>query len=368
MNELTIGGKVVSEKSPVLIIAEAGINHDGNYEQALQLIDVAVEAGADVVKFQLFKAKKMYTEKAGDYTTASGDVKPINDILTTSELPEEWLPKLMKYCQQRNIGFLCTVCDEEGGDVLNDAGVDSFKLASYGITHIPLLQHVARYNKPIIFSSAGSYLSDVDVALRKIRETGNNKIALMHCVAKYPTPLEECNLNIIKTFSMAFPNVVIGYSDHSEDPVDAPVTAVILGAKVIEKHFTIDKSLPGADHSFALNPEQLKEMCSAIRNVENLSDTEKEEHINQMTLGTSEKTVTGLEQDLRKYAFRCLFATKDIYTGEQITTENCAVLRPGNADRGIEPIFYDMLINNGVRAVKSVSKGDSIKWENILTK
>ncbi|MBO5239354.1 MAG: N-acetylneuraminate synthase family protein [Lachnospiraceae bacterium] len=367
MKELIIGGKKVSNNSRTLIIAEAGINHDGKYDQALQLIDVAVAAKADIVKFQLFRADKMYTPNAGDYTTAAGQVKPINEILKGTELPYEWIPKLMQYCDSKGIGFLCTVCDEDGADILNNQNVDSFKMASYAITHIPLLKHVAKYKKPVIFSSAGAYLSDVDIAIRAISEVGNDKIGLMHCVAKYPTPLSECNLRIIQMYKQAFPNVIIGYSDHTEDPVAAPVTAVALGAKIIEKHFTIDKNLPGADHSFAVNPEQLAEMCLAIRKVENMSDDEKQQFIHQETLGTSQKMVIEVEENLRKYAYRCVFATEDLRAGDVISTQNTAILRPGNESRGIEPIHYEMLLNNHVRVVKAVKKGCSIKWEDILT-
>lgn len=366
MNELIIAGRKVSNKSKTLIIAEAGINHDGDYQQALKLIDVAVEAGADIVKFQLFRAEKMYTPKAGNYKTAAGDIKPINEILKATELPFEWIPKLQEYCEQKSIGFLCTVCDEEGADILNDYGVDSFKMASYAITHIPLLKYVAKYNKPIVFSSAGAYLSDVDIAVRSIKETGNNNIALMHCVAKYPTPLSECNLTVLKTFKSAYPDIVIGYSDHSEDPIAAPVTAVVLGAKIIEKHITIDKDLPGADHSFAVNPEELKKMCSAIRKVEALPEEEKIKFVHQETMGTSEKRVIPIEEGLRKYAFRCVFATKDLKKGDIITTENSAILRPGNEERGIEPIHYLDLLEKGVKVISSVEAGKAIKWENIM--
>lgn len=366
MQELVIGGKKVSNESRTLIIAEAGINHDGKYEQALQLIDVAANAGADIVKFQLFRADKMYTPKAGNYTTASGDVKPINEILKATELPFDWIPKLMKYCDSKGIGFLCTVCDEDGADILHEYGVDSFKMASYAITHIPLIKHVAKYNKPVIFSSAGAFLSDIDIAIRTIKGQNNKNICLMHCVAKYPTPISECNLNILKTFKIAFPDVIIGYSDHTEDPIAAPVTAVALGAKVIEKHFTIDKSLPGADHSFAVNPEQLTKMCEMIRKVENLTEEEKKEYISDESLGSPEKTVIEVEKHLRKYAFRCIFATKDLTVGDVITRDNTAILRPGNEDRGIEPIDYEMLLNNNVSITKPVKAGKAIKWDNIL--
>lgn len=364
---MIIGGVEVHNESKVLIIAEAGINHDGKLEQAYQLIDVAKEAGADVVKFQLFTAEKMYTKKAGMYTTASGQKKNINDILKPVELQIDWIDLLMGYCAQKEIGFLCTVCDEEGVDILNEKNVDSFKLASYGITYFPLLERVAATQKPVIISSAGAYLSDVDRAIRVIEAQGNKDIGLMHCVAKYPTPLEECNLSIIPMFKMAFPEAVVGYSDHTEDPISAPVCAVALGAKIIEKHFTIDKTLEGADHSFAVNPEQLKQMCDAIRETEEKMRKNEKIEYDEKLLGTSRKKVTDVELHLRKYAYRTIIAKKRIEAGESFSRENIDVLRPGNEERGLEPEMYKLLLS-GIKATEVIEEGEAVKWESILTK
>lgn len=362
---MVVGGVEVNNESKVLIIAEAGINHDGKLEQAYQLIDVAKEAGADVVKFQLFTAEKMYTPRAGNYITANGQKKNINEILKPVELQIEWIDLLMKYCRKKEIGFLCTVCDEEGVDVLNEKNVDAFKLASYGITFYPLLKKVAAVQKPVIISSAGAYLSDVDKAVRIIEGQGNKQIGLMHCVAKYPTPPEKCNLSILSMYKMAFPEVIIGYSDHTEDPISAPTCAVALGAKMIEKHFTIDKTLEGADHSFAVNPEQLKQMCDAIRETE--EKMRKGEFVNydKNLLGTSRKQVTDVEMHLRKYAYRTIIARKKIEKGEIFTRDNIDILRPGNEVRGLEPEMYELLLS-GVQATKVIEEGEAVKWENIL--
>ncbi|MBL1224737.1 N-acetylneuraminate synthase family protein [Enterococcus sp. BWR-S5] len=367
MKELTISGKTVSKDSPVLIIAEAGINHDGSYEQALKLIDAAVDAKADIVKFQLFRSEKMYNVKAGNFVTAKGETTDINKLLKSVELPTEWIPELMEYCDQKGIGFLCTTCDEESSDSLEKLGVDSYKLASYGITHIPLLKHTAKKQLPIVFSSGAATLSEVDDAVRAITDQGNTKIALLHCVAKYPAPLSSCNMNILDTFLSAYPDAVIGYSDHTEDPVKAPVVAVYKGAKIIEKHFTIDKNLPGADHSFALNPEQLKMMVDAIRQVEKEKSLDSFD-IPELSeiLGSSEKRVADVEEHLREYAFRALYATKNISKGEAIDKSNMAVLRPGENVRGIAPKYMELLIENEVKANRDIEEGEPILWKDVL--
>lgn len=364
---MKISGFDVSRDSRVLIIAEAGINHDGKLEQALKLIDVAAEAGADIVKFQLFKAKTMYTEKAGNYTTASGSVVKINDILKDVELPESWLPTLTAYCREKKLGFLCTVCDENAVDVLQAQHVDAFKMASYALTHHPLLTKVAQTGKTVVISSAAATLGDIDESVRLIERCGNRNIVIMHCVGKYPTPTEKCNLNVLKTLQLAYPEAVIGYSDHTEDPVAAPVCAVALGAKLIEKHFTIDKTLPGADHSFAVDPQGLKQMCDAIRQTERKLAAGEPVAYDTRLCGTSRKDILDIEAHLRGYAYRTVMATKDIQPGDRFTPENIAVLRPGNQSRGLEPDMYPLLLS-GFRATQPVGRGDAVTWQSILTK
>lgn len=363
---MIISGQNVNQNSKVLIIAEAGINHDGNFGQALQLIDAAVEAKADVVKFQLFKASKMYTKNAGDYVTAKGNKENIVELLEQVELPYDWIPKLMEYCKQKGIGFLCTVCDEEAGDELERAGSDAFKMASYAITHLPLMKHVAKKQKPVIFSSAGANISEVENALNTIKGEGNHQIVLMHCVAKYPAPLESTNMNVLDTFKNAFPDIVLGYSDHTEDPINAPVAAVLKGAKVVEKHFTIDKNLPGADHCFALNPNELKMMVNAIRDAEQKIKVGLNVAVDPVVYGSSEKKVYEIERTIREFAYRCIFATKDLKKGQIIDIKNTAILRPGESKRGIEPKYYELLLSRKVKVNKDIESGNSIKWEDVF--
>lgn len=364
--QFKISGNYVGSDRPAVIIAEAGINHDGKFEQALELIDIASYCGADVVKFQLFQAKKMYTPLAGNYITANGSNERIYTLLKSVEMPHKWIPELIAHCSKKNVGFLCTVCDEESGDILESYGVDSFKIASYGITHIPLLKYLSKKKKPIIISSGGATLSEVDDAIRTIRDTGNTKIVLLHCIAKYPAPLSSCNMNILTTYQKAFPNIVIGYSDHTEHPTQAPVAAVALGAKIIEKHFTLDKKLPGADHCFAVDPDGLEKMVRAIRLTESKMNSGEFVDVNPVLLGTSEKKVVDIEKGLRQYAFRCMFAIKDIHKNERISIDNSAILRPGESDRGIEPYFYDGILASNAKANKDIDAGKPIKWTDIL--
>lgn len=366
-NNITIGRRKVSNNSKTLIIAEVGINHDGKYENAIKMIDIAKNAGADIVKFQFFKSQKMYTEKAGNFVASNGNSMPINSILKSTEVPEAWIDKLMDYCKKVDIGFLSTVCDINGVDILEHLGVDAYKIASSEITDTPLIEKVAKTNKSIIFSCGGAYLSEIDKTLRLINSAGNYNVALLHCLYTYPTPLENCNLNFITTLKYAYPNAVIGYSDHTKDPVKAPITAVILGAKIIEKHFTLDKTLPGADHSFSLNPNELKEMCSEIRKVEQLSIKEQEKYICKETLGSSGRLLYPLEQEEREYSYRKIFAVSNIQPGERLTAQNIDVLRPAELHGGISPDYYHYLITNGIRAVKSINKGEPVTWESLLS-
>ena len=361
---IIIGGKEVSNNTKTLIIAEAGINHDGKLDQAFQLIDMAADAGADVVKFQLFTASHMYPQKAGTLRTSDGKDTEIYSLIKNMEVPEEWIPKLIKKCNERNVGFLCTTCDEDSTDLLGKYGVDSYKIASSEITHIPLLKHTAETGKTIIFSEGASNMAEICEAIDAIKETGNNNIALMHCTAEYPAKLSDCNTNIIETYRKAFPDVIIGFSDHTSEPSIAPVQAVLKGAKIIEKHITLDRNLPGADHSFALEYDHLKQLVEDIRKAEKNPESIKYDPI---IGGRTDKVTLEDEKSLRNFVHRGIFAYTDIKKGELLTEKNMVVLRPGNCENGIEPRFYEMLINKKVKANKDIDSNTPIKWEDVLS-
>lgn len=369
MNEVQIGNKKVGGNNPCFIVAEIGINFDGKYEQALKLIDAAANAGCDAVKFQLFKAEKMYTENAGKYEIATGEKQDIIKIVKDGELPHTWLPDLKKYANSKNLVFFSSVCDEHSVDVLAKESGAAMKMTSYGITHLPLMRYAAKTSLPVIFSCGGATMQETAEALYAIKAEGNNHIVLMHCMAKYPCPLNSINLNIIKTLQLAFPDIIIGYSDHSSEPIDAPCAAVALGAKMIEKHITLDRKLPGPDHSFALDPSELKQMCSEIRKTEEMMKKGKKISIDAKLLGSSERKVYDIEKSVREFAFRSVFAIKNIKKGDKFTKDNIAVLRPGEKKRGLEPKYYTLLIEDGgCCATKNIPLGKSIQWDDVLSR
>ncbi|MER3124010.1 N-acetylneuraminate synthase family protein [Bacillus pumilus] len=366
MAHFYIGDRKVGDGAPVFIIAEAGINHDGKLDQALALIDVAKEAGADAVKFQMFQADRMYQKEPGLYETAKGEEVSIFSLVEQMELPPEWLPALLTRCEEKGLIFLSTVCDEESADLLNQTDPLAFKLASYEINHLPLMRHTASFQKPIIFSTAGATIADVHEAYEAITSEQNHQVAIMHCVAKYPAPRAYTNLRVLQTLASAFPEAVIGFSDHSEHPTEAPVAAVKLGAAMIEKHFTVDKTLPGADHSFALDPEELKEMVQHIRAAEkDRKQSETDAHsVSEELLGSSYKTTTAIEGPIREFAYRGIFTTKGIAKGEALTAENLAVLRPGQKSQGLHPRYMEILL--GTKAVRDIPAHTGVSWKDVL--
>ena len=327
------------------------------------MIDVAADAGADIVKFQLFTARKMYPKSAGNFTTANGEVTDIYKLIEDVELPEEWIPQLIKKCNERGIGFLCTTCDEKSTDILNKYNVDSFKIASSEITHLPLLDYTAKKEKTMIISEGASTLKEVAEAIEVIYKTGNKDLVLMHCTAEYPAELSDCNVNVIETYKRIFPGLIIGLSDHTMPISEAPIQAVKKGAKVIEKHITLDKKLPGADHCYALEPKELKKLVYDIRQAEKKIDSIEE---NTIIAGKCYKEVEKGEEVENKFIHRGIFAIENIRKGEIVTTDNIAVLRPGNNPNGLEPKLYNILINNRVRVNKGICSGDPIRWQDVL--
>ena len=331
---------------PCFIIAEAGSNHNGNLEQALRLIDVAVEAGVDAVKFQLFRASKLYPRGAGksDYLNLG---KSIYDIISEMEMPYEWLPELAASCQEKSVIFLCSVFDEESVDRL-DPYVPAYKIASYEMTHLPLVRYIAGKGKPLIVSTGTANLAEVDETVEAIDQTGNPQLMLMQCTASYPAPLESLNLRAIVTMREAF-DVPVGLSDHSRDPLAGPMAAVALGANLVEKHYTLSNRLPGPDHIFSLDPEELQQMVRKIRDVET-------------TLGSGEKSVQPVEAELRAFARRSIFAIADISLGEPLTPANIAVLRCGKSPPGLEPKEYPNVI--GKIAQRNIRLGLALRSED----
>lgn len=364
---IKIGKNKIGGNYPCYIVGEIGINFDGKFDQAIELINAAADAGCNAVKFQLFKAETMYAKNAGKYKISTGEKQDITEIVKNAELPYEWIKSLKKYASSKKLDFFSSVFDEKNAEELEDNNVVAFKIASYEVTHLPLIKHVAKFNKPVIISSGGSNLDEVIEAIRAIKSQGNKKIVLMHCMAMYPIPLFKTNLKIISTLRLVFPDLIIGYSDHTSEPFDAPVTAVSLGAKVIEKHITIDRKLSGPDHSFALNPGELKEMVKKIRETERKLKNGNSIPLNKRILGSSERKTYPEEEYVRKFTYRGIFSTKSIRKGERFTRKSLAVLRPGINSNGLHPRFYELILS-GCKATRDIPEGKGIKWEDLLVR
>lgn len=346
--QVCIGGRLLGSGQPCYVIAEAGSNHNGSLSQAMRLIDVAVDAGADAVKFQLFRASRVYPRSAGvsDYLKSP---TPIYDIIAAMEMPYEWLSTLAGYCSRQRITFLATPFDEESADRL-DQWVNAFKIASYEMTHIPLVRHVAAKGKPLIISTGTASIDEVEQTVDECRQAGNNAIALLQCTAAYPAPLDSLNIRTIPTLARRF-QLPVGLSDHSRDPLVAPMAAVACGAAIVEKHFTLSNDLPGPDHRFAIEPAELRLMVEKIRQTE-------------QALGADQKTVAPVEEELRAFARRSVFATRPIGEGETFTVDNVAVLRCGQCLPGLAPVEFPTLL--GRRASREIAADSSVQAEDLL--
>jgi N-acetylneuraminate synthase len=319
------------------VIAEAGSNHNRDFRLAGGLIDAAADAGADAVKFQLFRADRLYPPGAGpaEYLANGEDV---HDLVARMELPEEWLPGLARLAGGRGLDLLVTPFDEVSADAV-DPFVAVHKLASYELTHEPLLRHVAAKRKPLLLSTGAADLEEVGAAVAVAREAGARELVLLQCTAAYPARLDAVNVGAIADLRERF-GCPAGLSDHSGDPVIAPVLAVGLGAVAIEKHVTLDRTLPGPDHAFALEPDELRRMVEAVR-------------LAELARGSGLKEVHPDETELRAFARRSVFATRDIRAGEVLDAGAIAVLRRGSLGEGLPPSAYPGLL--GRRATRDVA-------------
>jgi N,N'-diacetyllegionaminate synthase len=329
----------------VLIIAEAGVNHNGDLELARQLIDAAAEAGADLVKFQTFSADRLVTTNArkADYQARnSGGSETQYEMLRRLELGPEAHHQLLAHCQARGIGFFSTGFDLESVDFLLGLGLDKFKIPSGEITNLPYLRHVGRHGKEVILSTGMATLGDIEAAIEALEQAGTprNQITVLHCTTEYPTPMNEVNLRAMQSIGEAF-GVAVGYSDHTAG-IEVAIAAVALGARVIEKHFTLDRNLPGPDHKASLDPVELKAMVSAIRNIET-------------ALGDGVKRLTPSEAKNRPIARKSLVAARPIRAGEVFTNEDITTKRPGT---GISPMRWDEVM--GQVAQKDYREDDLI--------
>ena len=311
-----------------LIIAEAGVNHNGDLGLAKQLIDVAAEAGADLVKFQTFNADRLVTRSArkADYQTLTTDGdESQHEMLRRLELTAEMHRELIAHCTARNIGFFSTGFDIESIDLLVSLGQDHFKIPSGEITNLPYLRHIGRLNKAVILSTGMATMDEIEAAIDVLGQAGTLRAnsTVLHCTTQYPTPMAEVNLRVMQSIHSAF-GVAVGYSDHTPG-IEVAIAAVAMGAYVIEKHFTLDCNLPGPDHKASLEPEELKAMVAAIRNIE-------------VALGDGIKRLTAGEAKNKSVVRKSLVANRAINVGEIFSVENITVKRPGT---GISPMRWD---------------------------
>ena len=366
MNTLTLTNRRIGDGEPTFIIAEAGSNHDGKLEQARRLIDAAADAGADAVKFQLFRAEYLYPPNVGMVETPAGAIDFFS-FLQQASLPLDWLAPLKRHAEERGLVFLASAFDETSADALDRVDIVMHKIASPELTHLPLIRHMARTGKPLILSTGMARLGDIEDALDAARGA---EVILLHCVSAYPLPPAECNLNVIPTLRAAF-QTPIGFSDHTMDESAAPCASVALGAQVIEKHFTLDRTLPGPDHPFALEPAALKEMVRKIREAEQWDEMERAEFLARPEifplLGSSIKQPAPSERELAECDRRMILVLKKIEAGEPITAEAIRILRAErNVPPGLLPKYWDVVI--GSRAVRDISAGRGLVWEDLIAR
>ncbi|WP_297443246.1 N-acetylneuraminate synthase [Sulfurimonas sp.] len=318
----------------VFIIAEAGVNHDGSIKLAKQLIDVASDAGADAVKFQTFKAEKLVSKNAkkAEYQQANMQDEDNSQfaMLKKLELDSQTHKELISYCKTKNIMFLSTPFDLDSVDLLSDLGLEIFKIPSGEITNLPYLRKIAKLGKKIVLSTGMATLSEVEDALNVLTCNGTKKenITVLHANTMYPTPMEDVNLKAMLTIGKTF-DVAYGYSDHTLG-IEVPTAAVALGASVIEKHFTLDKTMQGPDHKASLEPYELKAMVQAIRNIEK-------------AMGNGVKKPSKSEAPNIKVARKSIVASRVIKKGEVFSGENITVKRPAD---GISPMKWDEVIGS----------------------
>ena len=343
---IEIAGRRIGAKERVFIIAEAGCNHNGDTDLAKRLIDVAAESGADAVKFQTFRAESLATEHApkADYaleTTDPGESQL--EMQKKLELSPDQHEELIAYCRNREILFLSSAFDIESADLLESLRVSAFKIPSGEIVNHPLLEHIARKGKPIILSTGMSYLGEVEEAVHIIQGAGNPELALLHCTSNYPARAEDVNLRAMTTVATAF-DLPVGYSDHTPG-IEVSIAAVTMGACIIEKHFTLDRSLPGPDHQASLEPHELVELVRTIRNVET-------------ALGDGIKRPMLSEENTRQIARKSIVARCGIPRGTILTSDMVTAKRPGT---GILPSQLRYVLGRSTN--RDIAADEMITWE-----
>ncbi len=347
---IKIGQRLVGGGQPTYFIADIGANFDGNLEKAKRLVLAAKESGADVVKIQSFFSSKIVSGPSFSKMNLKGIhgtwSKPIDEIFKEAEFPREWHKELFDYCNKIGITFSSSPYDFEAVDLLDELGVDFFKIGSGEITWPEMLEYIAKKGKPMMLATGDSTLSEVDEAVRAIEETGNNNLILLQCITNYPSKIESANINVLKTYQTVY-DIITGYSDHS--PGDIVVLgAVALGAKVIEKHFTLNKKDKGPDHPHSMEPQEFRQMVERVRLLEK-------------ALGKTRKEVAEEESETVIVQRRSLHTKKDIKKDQTLQEDDIIELRPAV---GILPKYKKII--SGKKINRDLKAYEAIKWEDIV--
>ncbi len=349
--EFRIGARAVGPGHPCYVIAEAGANHNRDLPTALRLIEVAAESGADAVKFQTYTAEGLYSRHTPDmkYLKEKGLLagqESVWDLIKRVEIPWEWHAELAGHAARHGIAFFSTPFEDAAVDLLEEVGVPAYKIASYEVNHLPLIERVARTGMPVLISTGMASLGDIERALDTAAAVGGRDLLVMHCAVNYPPKFADLNLRAITTLQSAF-QIPIGWSDHTPGHT-ADVVAVTLGACAVEKHFTLSRDQEGPDHPFALEPAELTSMVRAIREAED-------------ALGSSVKRVTDAEADLFRLGRRSIVAARDVPAGGELTREDLAIKRPGF---GIPVDALDQVIGRHVH--DAVVADQVLEWDDLV--
>ena len=344
---MNIGFKTINKNTPVFIIAELSANHNGSLDIALETVRAAKRAGADCIKLQTYTADTITINSRKDDFLIKGTLwngKNLYELYQEAFTPWEWHQEIKKVAEEEGLILLSSPFDATSVDFLEDLGVPAYKIASFEITDIPLIEYVASKGKPVIISTGIAAKDDIRLALDTCYKVGNRDVILLKCTSSYPAPIEEANMIMVRDFAEEF-DVVPGLSDHTMGVI-VPVTATCFGAKVIEKHFILDRSIGGPDASFSMNEEEFKEMVTAVRLVEK-------------AIGKVDYQLTVKQKEGRAFS-RSLYVVKDVKKGDMVTADNVRSIRPGF---GLHPKYLKNIL--GKLFNKDVEKGDSVKWEDI---
>lgn len=367
-----VGDRLIGPGRPLFFIAEIGLNHNQDFDMARRLIDVSAKAGCSAAKFQTFRAKDVYVDRAlaGSYRLMGKDI-PIYDLHAGLEMPEDWVGRLKRHCDERGIVFFSAPVGREAADLLESSGAPAFKVSSYECSNIPFVRWLAAKGRPIVLSTGAATLGEVEETVRVIQDAGA-PLALMHCIAKYPAPFRSANLAVMDTLRSAF-QLPVGFSDNgfaddkgAIDVTRVPVAAAQAGADLFEVHITLDRALPGPDHGFATEPAELKEMVARMAEARAAYNAGRRTAPDPELAGSSEKRSSPEEAYVRGFAYKCLYAAKDIAAGERLTPDNVCVLRPGQHRRGIEPRHFDLVTGRAVSR-RPIPRWEPITWELLLS-